>query len=285
MFGYINVNGAQLSEENKKIYQSYYCGLCRKLKEFCGKKGQALLNYDMTFLVVLLTGLYEPDTQTGEFTCMMHPMKKRQLRENDIQSYAAQMNVLLAYYNLVDDWKDDHNYTKKTIASMFEKDYQRIKINYPRQTNAIEQYMEKLAAYEAEKQTNIDLVAVTSGSYGKCNDFFRCHCPRDGSHCPPFGKQRKISQIIIHDKFYGKPQQYCKTTCHYFLQYTSFIQYTFCRPEKQYHTHRSPHGISKTKCNNCINKPYEHINNICHPWQFSFLFQKNIRHFKTYIHT
>lgn len=76
MFGYINVNGAQLSEENKKIYQSYYCGLCRKLKEFCGKKGQALLNYDMTFLVVLLTGLYEPDTQTGEFTCMMHPMKK-----------------------------------------------------------------------------------------------------------------------------------------------------------------------------------------------------------------
>lgn len=30
----------------------------------------------MTFLVVLLTGLYEPDTQTGEFTCMMHPMKK-----------------------------------------------------------------------------------------------------------------------------------------------------------------------------------------------------------------
>ena len=51
MFGYINVNGAQLSEENKKIYQSYYCGLCRKLKEFCGKKGQALLNYDMTFLV------------------------------------------------------------------------------------------------------------------------------------------------------------------------------------------------------------------------------------------
>ena len=114
-------------------------------------------------LVVLLTGLYEPDTQTGEFTCMMHPMKKRQLRENDIQSYAAQMNVLLAYYNLVDDWKDDHNYTKKTIASMFEKDYQRIKINYPRQTNAIEQYMEKLETYEAEKQTNIDLVAGLTG--------------------------------------------------------------------------------------------------------------------------
>lgn len=46
---------------------------------------------------------------------------------------------------------------------MFEKGLQRIKINYPRQTNAIEQYMEKLAAYEAEKQTNIDLVAGLTG--------------------------------------------------------------------------------------------------------------------------
>ena len=63
MFGYINVNGKELSEENKQIYQSYYCGLCRKLREFCGAKGQVLLNYDMTFLVVLLTGLYEPQTE------------------------------------------------------------------------------------------------------------------------------------------------------------------------------------------------------------------------------
>ena len=62
MFGYINVNGRELSEDNKQIYQSYYCGLCHALKDFCGKRGQALLNYDMTFLIVLLTGLYEPET-------------------------------------------------------------------------------------------------------------------------------------------------------------------------------------------------------------------------------
>ena len=124
MFGYIVVNQPELKMKEYDEYRRYYCGLCKSLKDRYGARGQISLSYDMTFLVVLLTGLYEPDTQTGEFTCMMHPMKKRQLRENDIQSYAAQMNVLLAYYNLVDDWKDDHNYTKKTIASMFEKDYQ-----------------------------------------------------------------------------------------------------------------------------------------------------------------
>ena len=163
MFGYINVNGKELSEENKNIYQSYYCGLCRNLREFCGTKGQALLNYDMTFLVVLLTGLYEPDTDEKEFTCMLHPIKKRKARSNEIEHYAAQMNVLLAYYNLVDDWNDEKSYTKKTIASMFEKDYERVAAQYPRQVKAVEDYIAKLSVYEQNKETNIDLVAGLTG--------------------------------------------------------------------------------------------------------------------------
>ena len=42
MFGYININQKELSEESKKIYQAYYCGLCQKLKTNCGTKGQML---------------------------------------------------------------------------------------------------------------------------------------------------------------------------------------------------------------------------------------------------
>jgi hypothetical protein len=163
MFGYINVNGQELSEENKQIYQSYYCGLCRSLKEFCGAKGQALLNYDMTFLVVLLTGLYEPADDEGRFTCMLHPLKKRHFRKNEIQSYAAEMNVLLAYHNLIDDWKDDKSFPKKKIASLFEEDYRRVQEHYPRQTQAVETYMEKLAVCESSNETNIDLVAGLTG--------------------------------------------------------------------------------------------------------------------------
>lgn len=163
MFGYINVNGKELSEENKEIYQSYYCGLCRKLKEFCGAKGQALLNYDMTFLVVLLTGLYEPQTDSEEFTCVLHPVKKRTARVNDIETYAAAMNVLLAYYNLVDDWKDDKNYTKKTIASMFRKSYEQVEQMYPRQTAAVEEYIVQLGECERRNEKNIDLVAGMTG--------------------------------------------------------------------------------------------------------------------------
>ena len=52
---------------------------------------------------------------------------------------------------------------KKTIASMFEKDYKRVAAQYPRQVKAVEDYIAKLSAYEESKETNIDLVAGLTG--------------------------------------------------------------------------------------------------------------------------
>ncbi len=163
MFGYININQKILSEENKKLYQAYYCGLCRRLKSNCGTKGQMLLAYDMTFLVVLLTGLYELTDEESEITCALHPTKKRKVRYNEATDYAADMNVILAYHNLVDDWKDEKNYTKLAFAKMLDKDYCRIKDKYPRQVRAIEEFMRRTEELEKEHETNLDVVAGLTG--------------------------------------------------------------------------------------------------------------------------
>jgi hypothetical protein len=163
MFGYINVNAKELSKENKEIYQSYYCGLCKALSKSCGTKGQILLNYDVTFLVVLLTGLYEPEETGSTFVCALHPLKKRTCSVNEITEYAADMNVMLAYFNLIDDWKDEHQVSKKAMASMLQKDYERLAEKYPRQSGAIEHYIQKLSEYEEAGEGNIDLVAGLTG--------------------------------------------------------------------------------------------------------------------------
>jgi hypothetical protein len=163
MFGYINVNAKELSEESRDVYQSYYCGLCRCLRSNYGAKGQLLLNYDMTFLVVLLTGLYEEQNTQSRFVCGLHPLKKRSSYENEITAYAAAMNVALSYHNLVDDWVDDKNYTTKAMAGMIRKDYVCVKEQYPRQIAAIEHYMEELSEYEKRNEKNIDLVAGLTG--------------------------------------------------------------------------------------------------------------------------
>ena len=163
MFGYININQKELSEESKKIYQAYYCGLCQKLKTNCGTKGQMLLSYDLTFLIVLLTGLYELENTETEFTWPLHPTKKRTAYINEATEYAADMNLILAYQNLLDDWKDEKSYTKKAFVKILDKDYTRIVSKYPRQVRALEEFMRKTAEVEKNKETNLDLVAGLTG--------------------------------------------------------------------------------------------------------------------------
>lgn len=163
MFGYINVNREKLNLTDRCVYQSYYCGLCRKLKENYGRKGQMLLNYDMTFLILLLTGLYELEDEKTEFICAVHPAKKQTARINEATDYAAAMNVLLCTKNFEDDWNDNHSYTKKALSQVFKKDYERIEARYPRQGQAIRRYLKKLEQAEKCKERNVDAVAGLTG--------------------------------------------------------------------------------------------------------------------------
>ena len=117
----------------------------------------------MTFLVVLLTGLYEANTDSRNFTCALHPIKRRTSFSNEITDYAAAMNVALAYHNLMDDWRDDHSVPKKAFADLIEKYYKEIADHYPRQITTIEAYVKRQSELEQQHETNIDVVAGLTG--------------------------------------------------------------------------------------------------------------------------
>ena len=67
MFGYIIVNKQELKFREFDVYQSYYCGLCQSLKERFGRRGQLTLSYDMTFVALLLSALYDEPVESS--TC------------------------------------------------------------------------------------------------------------------------------------------------------------------------------------------------------------------------
>lgn len=185
MFGYIHANAKELTEENKITYQAYYCGLCQQLKENCGKKGQMLLNYDMTFLIILLSGLYELENTHQVYSCVRHPGNRQNVWINDATRYAADMNILLSYHNSLDDWRDEHSMTKKVVAKALHADYVRIGEQYPRQLAALENYLEKLAAAEERQETNIDLVAGLTGQM--LAEIFDWHCDEWSEELRCFG--------------------------------------------------------------------------------------------------
>ena len=113
MFGYVVMNKPEIKFKDFDLYRSFYCGLCRELRERYGVTGQISLTYDMTFVILLLSGLYEPPTRKGTTRCIIHPVRKQPVRKNAITEYAADMNVFLAYYKCEDDWKDE----KKLLES------------------------------------------------------------------------------------------------------------------------------------------------------------------------
>lgn len=163
MFGYINADLRQLSEVDRKTYQSFYCGLCRQLGKTASFKGQLLLNYDLCFLSILLQSLYEPDIDTQNFHCLIHPLKTKHGFSSKAIEYAADMDIILSYHSLMDNYRDDNSRLSGMAANLLKKDYDRIKVKYPRQTAAIESYIEKLSLAEAKKETNIDVVSSYTG--------------------------------------------------------------------------------------------------------------------------
>lgn len=164
MFGYVVINKPDIRFKDYDIYNSFYCGLCRCLKSEYGPKGQITLNYDLTFLAILLSGLYEPKSSMSECKCIAHPFEKHPYISNEFIEYAADMNVLLTYYKCIDDWQDDRKVKSKLFSDLLRKAGKNISKKYPMQAQAIKAELKSLEECEASDLHDIDKV---SGCFGR----------------------------------------------------------------------------------------------------------------------
>lgn len=164
MFGYVTVNKPELRIREYEVYHSYYCGLCHTLKERFGRMGQFTLTYDMTFLVILLSSLYEPGTHSTSQRCIAHPSKKHTMRFNDVSCYGADMNIALSFHKCLDDWKDDKSIRAIGGMNVLYHSYCRVHRAYPEKCTAIEKYLHELSYYEKHNIQNLD---KTAGAFGK----------------------------------------------------------------------------------------------------------------------
>lgn len=163
MFGYVVVNKPELKIKDFDTYKAFYCGLCRFLHTDYGRIGQMSLNYDLTFLAILLTGLYEPDTQVIEERCVVHPLTKHKKLENPYLEYAADMTILLTYLKVEDDWKDDHQYRSVVMRQLLKRKFQRVQQKYPEKTSRIIEALKQTDQLEHEKNCDIDKLSSLTG--------------------------------------------------------------------------------------------------------------------------
>lgn len=163
MFGYVTINKLELKVKDYYKYRAYYCGLCRTLKEQHGRKGQVTLTYDMTFLIILLSSLYEPKFNAAKERCLTHPVKQHPMIWNEITEYAADMNIALTYHHLLDDWNDERKVSGYAGSKLYQNQYKKIEKKYPRQCEKMEEMLSKLVECEKANETNVDEVARNFG--------------------------------------------------------------------------------------------------------------------------
>ena len=111
MFGYVLPSRARLTEEGKTVFQTTYCGLCRTMREKYGFFASLTLNYDFTFLALLLSGAGK--TETCRRRCIAHPCHGCDAAvTSPALERSAAYGVILAYWQTRDKIADGRGFSR-----------------------------------------------------------------------------------------------------------------------------------------------------------------------------
>ena len=163
MFGYLAADTSHLTPEELARYKACYCGLCRSLQDRHGIQARLTLNYDMTFLILLLQSLYEPEEHGGDEPCLVHPFRSRPWQQSGITAYAADLNLALAYLKCLDNWEDDGSLLALGEAKALQKAYEDVCARYPRQCAVMQESLRELGTLEKDRRED---PPASGGSWG-----------------------------------------------------------------------------------------------------------------------
>lgn len=167
LFGYIRICHAELSENDKTLYESFYCGLCRSLGKEFGAWNRSFLSYDSTFFALLhamATGTVESDFLETRCPAPPFPKKKIISSENSVR-YAANISTLLLYYKLKDGLVDRKGIKKFPLYAglpIIGKARKKAASRYPEADEICNKTMEDQQLLEREESTFVDVAAQPS---------------------------------------------------------------------------------------------------------------------------
>ena len=163
MFGYVRPSLGRLTEEEKVRFQAAYCGLCRTMGHRCGAVSRLFLNYDLTFLAVLLSEGSACETACRR--CIAHPFRPRRCVRGDAAfETAADMSVILTWWQLRDGVAD-HGFWRgppyRLAALALRRGYRRARARQPDFDEGTRAQLAALSALERENCASLDRPADT----------------------------------------------------------------------------------------------------------------------------
>ena len=170
MFGYVIANNDKLTPQEQARYKACYCGLCHELGERYGKLSRLILSYDLVFLI-LIRSAYRFSSKSGanvtetmgQERCIAHPKKPHYFWCNSETAFAADMSVLLSYYQVEDDWNDDKRLISLGEKQLLKAAFCRVEGVYPSIGEKIRKGLSDLSQIEKSGRLEPDAAAAAFG--------------------------------------------------------------------------------------------------------------------------
>lgn len=189
MFGYVRPSPARLTEEDMGRFGAVYCGLCRALGERYGQAARMILNYDFTFLAVLLWPEEVPEPfHRG---CPAHPFAGRDyFPGNEALALASDESVILAWWQARDALSDPGGGKAKYRAASLalRGAYRRARERRPEFDRLTRERLDRLRALEEERCPSLDRPA----------DAFAEILAAAAAEVPDPVKRRVLEQMLYH---------------------------------------------------------------------------------------
>ena len=127
MFGYIRPSVKELKVKEYELFRGYYCGLCKSMGRSFGVFSRFALNYDAVFLGLLMASVHDEMPALKRENCIANPLKRKWIvKESPAIDFAADINVLLTYYKLKDDIRDEGGWLPSLAQLLFQKGYKSV---------------------------------------------------------------------------------------------------------------------------------------------------------------
>lgn len=162
MFGYVVPLKNELKVKELAQYRAYYCGLCHSLGSRFGEAAKLTLNYDSTFLALLLTGMNETKPAAVAYKkCIYKPFQKKRpfVQESEAMHFAADLNAALALYKFKDDWRDERKASALIGKNMLRPVEKRLSAERPKLISSIETGIAELSLLEKRMCDELDAPA------------------------------------------------------------------------------------------------------------------------------
>lgn len=157
MFGYIFPDKPELKVKEFELFKAYYCGLCKAIGQCSGQLGRFVLNYDSSFLGMFLSSFNEGPEDIKIENCIAHPLaRKPMIRGSSILKYAADINIILAYYKLEDDYRDEKSIKSLSLMGMLSSAYKKSILRNRDKGMLIKKRLDELSELEKSSCKSID---------------------------------------------------------------------------------------------------------------------------------